>query len=82
MEMHTTEYIITGRALLGEELTEEDVCITVADGVIRSVEPCSGIPDRWIALPSSTLTPISVIPLRWIFRSRAASRNLSNLRTA
>lgn len=48
MEMHTTEYIITGRALLGEELTEEDVCITVADGVIRSVEPCSGIPDRWI----------------------------------
>ncbi len=49
MEMHTAEYVITGRALLGEELAEEDVCITIAaDGIIRSVEPCSRIPDRWI----------------------------------
>ena len=46
--MQTTPYTVTGRALLGEGLVAEDVCITVSGGVIRSIEPCSGTPDRWI----------------------------------
>ncbi len=46
--MQTREHIITGRALLGEDLTEEDVDIIIADGIIRSIEPCTGTPDRWI----------------------------------
>jgi cytosine/adenosine deaminase-related metal-dependent hydrolase len=46
--MHTTPYVVTGRALLGEGLTEEDVRITVSEGIIRSIEPYSGTPDRWI----------------------------------
>jgi len=46
--MQPAEYVVTGRALLGKELTEEDVCITITGGIIRSIEPCSGTPDRWI----------------------------------
>ncbi len=43
-----TPYVVTGRALLGEDLREEDVSITVSGGIISSIEPCSGTPDRWI----------------------------------
>lgn len=46
--MQAAEYVLTGRALLGDELTEEDVCITITDGIVRSIEPCSKRPDRWI----------------------------------
>jgi len=44
----TRSYVVTGRALLGEELREEDVSITVSDGIITSIEPLSRRPDRWI----------------------------------
>jgi len=46
--MQAVPYVVTGRALLGKELEEEDVCVTITDGIIRSIEPCSGAPDRWI----------------------------------
>jgi cytosine/adenosine deaminase-related metal-dependent hydrolase len=42
-------HVITGRALLGEDLTEECVRITVDDGIIASIEPYTGKADRWIA---------------------------------
>uniref|UniRef100_UPI000A6CB98F amidohydrolase family protein n=1 Tax=Methanoculleus chikugoensis TaxID=118126 RepID=UPI000A6CB98F len=41
-------YVVTGRALLGEDLREEDVTITVSGGVVTSIEPASRTPDRWI----------------------------------
>ena len=41
-------YTITGRALLGEDLEEEDVAITVSGGVITAIEPYRGTPERWI----------------------------------
>ncbi len=43
-----TPYVVTGRALLGEDLREEDVSITVSGGIISSIEPSPGAPDRWI----------------------------------
>ncbi|WP_292521403.1 amidohydrolase family protein [Methanoculleus sp.] len=43
-----TSYVVTGRALLGEDLREEDVSITVSGGIITSIEPSPAIPDRWI----------------------------------
>jgi len=41
-------YVVTGRALLGEDLREEDVTITVSGGVVTSIEPASRTPERWI----------------------------------
>ena len=41
-------YVVTGRALLGEDLREEDVTITVSEGIITSIEPASRTPGRWI----------------------------------
>lgn len=41
-------YVVTGRALLGEDLREEDVTITVSEGIISSIEPSSRTPERWI----------------------------------
>lgn len=46
--MQTEIHTITGRALLGEDLKEEDVCITITDGIIRSIDPIPKAPDRWI----------------------------------
>jgi Cytosine deaminase and related metal-dependent hydrolases len=43
-----TPYVVTGRTLLGEDLREEDVAITVSAGIITSIEPYPGMPDRWI----------------------------------
>ena len=43
-----TPYAVTGRTLLGEDLREEDVTITVSAGIITSIEPYPGTPDRWI----------------------------------
>jgi cytosine/adenosine deaminase-related metal-dependent hydrolase len=43
-----TSYVVTGRALLGEDLLEEDVSITVSGGIITAIEPSPGTPDRWI----------------------------------
>jgi cytosine/adenosine deaminase-related metal-dependent hydrolase len=40
--------VITGRALLGEELLEEDVSITVSGGIITSIEPVSRTSGLWI----------------------------------
>lgn len=41
-------YAVTGRALLGEDLREENVTITVSGGVVTSIEPASRTPERWI----------------------------------
>lgn len=41
-------YVVTGRALLGEDLQEEDVTVTVTGGVVTSIEPASRRPERWI----------------------------------
>jgi cytosine/adenosine deaminase-related metal-dependent hydrolase len=46
--MQDGSYVVTGRALLGEDLREEDVSITVSAGIITAIEPCSERPDRWI----------------------------------
>jgi cytosine/adenosine deaminase-related metal-dependent hydrolase len=46
--MQDGSYVVTGRALLGEDLREEDVSITVSNGIITAIEPCPGTPDRWI----------------------------------
>ncbi|WP_292365016.1 MULTISPECIES: amidohydrolase family protein [unclassified Methanoculleus] len=43
-----TPYVVTGRTLLGEDLREEDVTITVSGGIVSSIEPASRTPDRWI----------------------------------
>jgi len=43
-----TPYVVTGRTLLGEDLREEDVTITVSGGIISSIEPSSRTPERWI----------------------------------
>lgn len=43
-----TPYVVTGRTLLGEDLREEDVSITVSAGIITSIEPSPRTPDRWI----------------------------------
>lgn len=40
--------VITGRALLGEELLEEDVSITVSGGIVTSIEPVSRTSGLWI----------------------------------
>ncbi|MDD3071457.1 MAG: amidohydrolase, partial [Methanoculleus horonobensis] len=41
-------YVVTGRALLGADLREEDVTITVSEGIVTSIEPASRTPERWI----------------------------------
>ena len=43
-----TPYVVTGRALLGEDLREEDVAITVAGGIVTSIEPSSRTSEQWI----------------------------------
>lgn len=43
-----TQCVVAGRALLGEDLREEDVTITVSGGIISSIEPSHRTPDRWI----------------------------------
>ena len=43
-----TPYVVTGRTLLGEDLREEDVTITVSEGIISAIEPSSRTPERWI----------------------------------
>ncbi|MDI6866186.1 amidohydrolase family protein [Methanoculleus sp.] len=44
----SSERVITGRALLGEDLQEEDVSITVSGGIITSIEPVSRPSGLWI----------------------------------
>jgi cytosine/adenosine deaminase-related metal-dependent hydrolase len=39
---------VTGHAFLGDELRAEIVSITVEKGIVRSIEPASGVPDHWI----------------------------------
>ncbi|WP_292409004.1 MULTISPECIES: amidohydrolase family protein [Methanomicrobiaceae] len=46
--MQAASYVVTGRALLGEDLREEDVSIVVSGGVITSIEPAPRRPNRWI----------------------------------
>ena len=46
--MQERSYVVTGRALLGEDLREEDVSITVSGGIITAIEPSFKVPDRWI----------------------------------
>lgn len=46
--MQQRSYIVTGRALIGEDLREEDVSITVSGGIVTAIEPSFGTPDRWI----------------------------------
>ena len=46
--MQERSYVVTGRTLLGEDLREEDVTITVSGGIITAIEPSFGTPDRWI----------------------------------
>lgn len=41
-------YVVIGRALLGEDLREEDVTITVSGGIVTSIEPAPRTPERWI----------------------------------
>ncbi len=41
-------HVIAGRALLGEDLVEEDVVITVSEGIITAIEPARRTPERWI----------------------------------
>ncbi len=46
--MPASSCTVTGLALIGEEMEAEPVRITVEDGIIVSLEPFSGRPERWI----------------------------------
>ena len=48
--MAVSEFLVKGRALIGERLDEAPVTISVRDGIIHRVEPMSGSADMipWI----------------------------------
>jgi len=48
--MAVSEFLVKGRALIGERLDEAPVTISVRDGIIHRIEPISGSADMipWI----------------------------------